>query len=330
MCGEDEVRPHFVVGCPMVHRRVLGSTLKMKVAGEVLRGDAYDLVRDLDPESVDLVLTSPPYWGLRSYGLQHDQTVLDKWTRAGCHLTRTPPYDWYRAHGGILGLEPFPAWYIDHLVELFNRLIPALTPYANAWVNLGDTYFGRWSSIRDEGRQGIVDGHRIRRRSPSGGYLHDKQLLLLPSRFAIAMQANGWILRNDLIWSKGNVSARRERDRLRLSHEHFFHFVRRTPGARPTYYYDIREAEKGARDVITHSPQGREGVHTASFPPEVIRPRILTSCPPAGLVLDPFCGTGTTVLEALRTGRRAIGFELSAEYAALAGSAVAKASSKAG
>jgi site-specific DNA-methyltransferase (cytosine-N4-specific) len=254
---------------------------------------------------------------LRAYGHEADAPVLDQWTTAGCTPNRAPPYDWYRDAGGALGLEPYPQWYIEHLVEFFNRARRTLKQTANVWVNLGDTYFARWSSIRDGGRQGYAE-HRTRRRTPSGGYLQDKQLLLIPARFAIAMQEAGWILRNDLIWAKPKVLPRPERDRLRLSHEHWFHFVLRRPSKRPNYYYDLSKCEDGARDVVTCATTRGINGHTASFPPELIRPRILSSCPPRGMLLDPFCGTGCSILEAVRLGRNGLGFERSATYAILA------------
>jgi DNA modification methylase len=185
------------------------------------------------------------------------------------------------------------------------------------WVNLGDTYFARWSSIRDEGRQGFVD-NRKRRRTPSGGILIDKQLLMVPARFAIAMQDAGWIIRNDLIWAKSSVIPGPKRDRLRLSHEHWFHFVRRPVRGRATYYYKLDECEEGKLDVVVSAPsRGRSG-HSATFPAEIIRPRIASCCPPDGTVLDPFCGSGTALCEALGLGRRALGFELSPRYASAA------------
>src|SRR5689334_4029289 len=91
------------------------------VSWQIRQGDAFDLVDQLPEDSVDLLLTSPPYWGLRQYGLTHDDGVLGKWAAAGCSPTRVPPYDWYRDAGGQLGLEPFPHWYVEHLVEFFER-----------------------------------------------------------------------------------------------------------------------------------------------------------------------------------------------------------------
>lgn len=277
----------------------------------VSKGDAFELLGRERPGSVDLILTSPPYWGLRTYGLKHDDSVLAAWTQTADDPSIPPGYAWYREHGGQLGLEPYPEWFIAHLVEIFSRARPVLRPSGSLWINLGDTYFARWASLRENGRQGIRRSARRRRKTPSGGWRHDKQLLLIPARFAIAMQEAGWILRNDLIWWKDTVAPRPERDRLRLSHEHFFHFVQRSPAGRPSYHYDIDGVETGAFDVIRHPVGKRVETQTATFPPDLVRPRILSSCPPGGLVLDPFCGSGTTLAAALSAGRNARGYDMS-------------------
>ncbi len=148
-----------------------------------------------------------------------------------------------------------------------------------------------------------------------GSYRQEKQLLLIPARFAIAMQEQRWILRNDLIWYKPNVPPRPERDRLRLAHEHFFHFVHRAKQGRPKYYYDLSKVESGANDVVTCYVKAGQDDHTATFPEDLITPRILSSSPSGGLVVDPFAGTGRAIFVAARHGRRGIGFELSPEYA---------------
>lgn len=317
---------------------------------EVRHGDAYDLMSSLPKESIDLLITSPPYWGLRSYGLDHNEEILKQWLAEDSDRVQTdvPPYEWYRKHGGVLGLEPLPEWYIGHLVEIFQRGAAALKPEGSMWINIGDTYFARWSSIRHDGRQGLGDNPRSRRRTPMGGYRQEKQLLLIPARFAIAMQDNRWILRNDLIWHKPNVPPRPEKDRLRLAHEHFFHFVKRPKEGRPKYYYNMDHVEPGARDVVfydfeepvesdgveerttwyynadvldesghdvvtTHVRSGSDG-HSATFPTELIEPRILSSSPPEGVVLDPFCGTGRALTVAASAGRTAIGFELTKHF----------------
>ena len=177
------------------------------------------------------------------------------------------------------------------------------------WINIGDTYFARWASIREQGRQGLGSDVRYRRKTPLGGIRQEKSLLLIPARFAIAMQELGWILRNDVIWHKPNAVPRPEGDRLRCTHEHFFHFVKKPSSGRATYFYDIAHAEPRAADVVTVNVAPGEGGHSATFPYDLISPRILTSCPPGGTVLDPFSGTGRALEVALEHGMNAIGFD---------------------
>ena len=276
---------------------------------EIHQGDAFQLIEQIDDASVDLIITSPPYWGHRTYGLEHNWNILHEWEKEHTRW-EPPPWEWYRDHGGVLGLEPLPEWYVENLVSFFSRAMRKLKDHGSMWVNVGDTYFARWASIRDEGRQGLGDNGRVRRRTPMGRYLQEKQLLLIPSRFAIAMENERWILRNDMIWFKPNVPPRPEKDRLRLSHEHFFHFVKKPKEGRAKYYYDLSKAEEFELDVVQCNVRPGKNGHSATFPHELIRPRIQSSCPPDGLVLDPFCGTGSAVECAAETGRRAIGFEL--------------------
>ncbi len=294
----------------------------------VCRGDAFDLLGDLPEASVDLILTSPPYWGLRTYGLDHNAETLSEWETLGNTRECVPPYEWYRDAGGVLGLEPFPSWYVAHLVEILGRARRVLKASGSIWLNLGDTYFARWSSIRDGGGQGQRGKPRQRRITPVGGYLHDKQLLLIPARFAIAAQDDDWILRNDLIWSKPNAIPRPENDRLRMTHEHWFHFVTRSAGRRPTYYYDLDGVEPGANDVVSCMTEKGAAGHNATFPSAIIRPRIESSCPPGGVVLDPFCGSGRALVEAVRLGRTAIGFEVSPEFSEAARMAIDEVNTK--
>jgi site-specific DNA-methyltransferase (cytosine-N4-specific) len=281
----------------------------------VRQGDAFDLMLTLPEKSVDLLITSPPYWGLRTYSGEHNWKILDDWVASRKSEAGIPPYRWYTENGGLLGLEPLPEWYVAHLVELFDLARRVIKPSGSLWINIGDTYFARWASIRDGGRQGLGDHPRVRRRVPMGGYRQEKQLLLIPARFAIAMQDRRWILRNDLIWYKPNVPPRPEKDRLRLAHEHFFHFVHRPKEGRAKYHYDLRHAEPTATDVVTVNVRAGQDDHSATFPEELIAPRIMSSCPPGGLVLDPFAGTGRALAVALRSGRDAVGFEVSPEFA---------------
>jgi site-specific DNA-methyltransferase (cytosine-N4-specific) len=285
---------------------------------EIRTGDAFDLIKTVAASSIDLIITSPPYWGLRTYSGDHNWQILEDWAAESEDREAVPSYDWYRAHGGQLGLEPFPDWYVAHLVEFFTLARKSVKPHGSIWVNIGDTYFARWASIRDRGRQGLGGNPRERRRVPMGGYRQEKQLLMIPARFAIAMQDQRWILRNDLIWHKPNVPPRPEKDRLRLAHEHFFHFVHRPTQGRAKYYYDLAQVEPGANDVATCYVRAGQDNHSATFPEQLIRPRILSSCPPGGAVLDPFAGTGRALTVAIRNNRHGLGFEISKEFASAA------------
>lgn len=283
----------------------------------VICGDAWDLIQKVPPNSVDLIITSPPYWGHRTYHQDHDWQILEKWTSAH-RVDEMPSYEWYRDHGGVLGLEPLPEWYVFHLVEILDHAKVCLKLSGSMWINVGDTYFARWASIRQNGRQGLGDNPRERRKTPMGGFRQEKQLLLIPSRFAIAMQDRRWILRNDMIWYKPNVPPRPEEDRLKLAHEHFFHFVKRPKEGRAKYYYDLTHVEPRANDVVTYNVRAGQNGHSATFPEALIKPRILSSSPAGGVVLDPFCGTGRALSVASETGRTAIGFEIAPKYAAFA------------
>jgi DNA modification methylase len=283
----------------------------------VIAGDAFDLFDSLATASVDLIVTSPPYWGHRDYGLEHNWSYFNDIPTVRKIGARSPGYDWYRSNRGVLGLEPYPEWYVQHLAEIFGKADRVLKNTGSIWVNLGDTYFARWASIRERGRQGLGSDERQRRKTPLGGVRQEKNLLLLPARFAIAMQDDGWVLRNDLIWHKPNAVPRPEGDRLRNVHEHFFHFVKRPTAGRPTYYYSADEAEARAADVVTVPVAPGESGHTATFPHALIEPRIRSSCPPGGTVLDPFSGTGRVLEVALANGRRAIGFDAQEAFVAV-------------
>lgn len=288
--------------------------LPRQLHAEVLHGDAFDLFDKLPDACVDLVITSPPYWGQRSYDLAHNWDLFNDIPKVRRLGNVSRGYQWYRELGGALGLEPYPEWYVAHIAEIIQKAQRVLKPTGSLWLNVGDTYFARWSSIRDSGRQGLADHHRERRKTPMGGIRQEKQLLLIPARVAIACQEQGWILRNDLIWYKPNVTPRPEGDRLKLAHEHFFHFVKKPKFGRPKYYYRPESAEERKNDVVSVNVEAGEGDHTATFPPKLIAPRIQTSSPSKGLVLDPFCGTGRVLEISLMLGRRAIGFEKSGKF----------------
>lgn len=288
-----------------------------KPSAVVRHGDAFDLFDKLQKSSVDLVITSPPYWGHRDYGLPHNWDYFNDIPTVRKIGPVSPGYQWYREQGGLLGLEPYPEWFVQHLAEILDKAKAGLKPSGSMWINIGDTYFARWASIREQGRQGLGTDERYRRKTPLGGIRAEKNLLSIPARFAIAMQERGWILRNDVIWHKPNAVPRPEGDRLRSVHEHFFHFVKKPSAGRATNYYDIGEAEPRAGDVVTVNVAPGEAGHSATFPHDLIEPRILTSCPPGGVVLDPFSGTGRALEVALEHGRHAIGFDAQLEFVQL-------------
>lgn len=288
-----------------------------KLDGLILHGDAFDLFEQLPAASVDLLVTSPPYWGHRTYNLDHNWALFNDIQSVRKLPKNTEGYEWYRSQGGVLGLEPYPDWYVKHLAEILTRSRRVLKATGSIWLNIGDTYFARWSSIRESGRQGLADGERIRRRTPMGGYRQEKQLLLVPARVAIEMQEFGWILRNDLIWYKPNATPRPEDDRLKLSHEHLFHFVLKPTSGRASYFYDISAVEPRKSDVVTVNVEPGEDAHTATFPEELIVPRVASTSPLGGVVLDPFCGTGRSLVVAKRLGRRVVGFDAQAKYCEL-------------
>ncbi|MDO9005970.1 MAG: site-specific DNA-methyltransferase [Aquabacterium sp.] len=285
-----------------------------KPLAELRLGDAYDLFDEVAKNSIDLVITSPPYWGHRDYGLPHNWDYFNDIPTVREIGPISPGYEWYRKHGGLLGLEPYPEWFVQHLSEILDKAKRSLKAGGSMWINIGDTYFARWASIREQGRQGLGSDERYRRKTPAGGIRAEKNLLLIPARFAIAMQERGWILRNDVIWHKPNAVPRPEGDRLRSVHEHFFHFVKKPTAGRATYYYNIEHAEPRAGDVVTVNVAPGEAGHSATFPRDLIEPRILTSCPPDGKVLDPFSGTGRALEIALEHGRSAIGFDAQVQF----------------
>ena len=258
------------------------------------KGDSLTILSMMASESVDCIVTSPPYYGKRDYGVN-----------------------------GQLGLEEHPQMYINNLVEIFSESQRILKPTGSLWVNIGDTY---WSG---KGRAHGVDAKQKNRRfdrpqdkSGKGPWCVPKQLLLIPHRFAIAMQDEGWIVRNDNVWHKPAPIPDPTVDRCSLTHEYVFHFVKRKK-----YYFDAKAVaipSKGKRDTKppfsvwivptaaeqTTSPRKR---HIAAFPEKLVSLPILATCPPNGILLDPFCGSGTALFAAVARGegRKAIGVDIS-------------------
>jgi len=280
--------------------------------------NANALAIPLADQSVQCVVTSPPYYGLRNYGVD-----------------------------GQIGLEVTPDEYIANLVAVFRECKRILRDDGILWVNIGDSYNG--SAPNQSGQNGYNDGRENRdKRYSTGGVngLKPKDLIGIPWMLAFALRADGWWLRQDIIWAKPNPMPESVKDRCTKSHEYIFLLSK---SAR--YYYDneaVKEDAAGGRerfggakygdkgldksrndtarfdetivsvrnkrDVWTVTTKPYKGAHYATFNPELIKPCILAGAPEGGIVFDPFVGSGTTVATAIQLGRKGIGLDLSLTY----------------
>ena len=262
----------------------------MNLTAEVFIGDNRETLKQLPDKSVQTVVTSPPYWGLRDYG--EDEQI---------------------------GLEPKPNDFIENLCLVFDEVWRVLKDDGTIWVNLGDSY-----AQSGQGGGGSYDKERpgwtkLPRKAPEG--LKPKDLVGIPWRFAFAMQDRGWYLRQDIIWAKPNPMPESVTDRCTKSHEYIFLMSKN-----PKYYYDqeaIQEAgvdaesKRNKRSVWQVTTSRYKDAHFATYPPELITPCILAGSKENDIVLDPFSGSGTTGEVALLQNRNYIGLELSPEYAKL-------------
>ena len=299
-------------------------------------GDCLHTLRAMPDASVQCCVTSPPYWGLRDYG-----------------------------HDGQIGLESTPEAYVSRMMEVFREVRRVLRDNGTLWLNLGDSYaastsnnggysdkstLAGFSNPNTKGRQANESGER--RRIDHG--VKPKDLIGIPWRVAFALQADGWYLRQDIIWHKPNPMPESVRDRCTKAHEYVFLLSK---GQR--YYYDADAVAEPAtagthitteksfggqaagakvvpsgnqipgkqwswgntrnrRSVWTITTKPYSGAHFAVMPPDLADPCIRAGCPEGGVVLDPFGGAGTVGLMANRLGRDAVLCELNPEYAELA------------
>ena len=349
------------------------------MAVRILVGDASERLRDMPDESVHCVVTSPPYFGLRDYGTAQwdggeaacDHIEVQPQAREG---RETPggrggsfphserPFKRQCGKCGALridrqiGLEPSPAEYVETLVAVFREVRRVLRKDGTLWLNLGDSYNANQGSGFDTNQDG---GERKRLaaspRTSSGG-LPPKNLLGIPWRVAFALQADGWWLRQDIIWSKPNPMPESVQDRCTKAHEYMFllskserYWFDQDAIAEPckfpegswgrtskydgedtgkfrTKYGDGRRWEgaetRNKRSVWEIATAPYPEAHFATFPPALVEPCILAGAPRGGTVLDPFGGAGTTALVADRLGRDAFLIELNPAYAEMARSRV--------
>jgi site-specific DNA-methyltransferase (cytosine-N4-specific) len=252
----------------------------------VLEGDVSEALPLLPDASVQCIITSPPYWALRDYGI----------------------------HGQI-GLESTLSAYVSRLTALFAELRRILKPDGTLWLNVGDGYTSGNRGWRAPDKKNPNRAMSVRPDNPPG--LKDKDLLGVPWRLAFALQGDGWYLRSDIIWHKPNAMPESVKDRPTRSHEYIFLFTKEEQ-----YHYDagaiLEESENGRkrnrRTVWSIDTSPTKGSHIASFPAELVEPCVLAGTRPGDFVLDPFFGCGTVGLVCCRLDRRFIGIELNPEY----------------
>jgi len=283
-------------------------------------GDAKDTLASLPAESVQTCVTSPPYWGLRDYG-----------------------------EDGQLGLEETPEEYVRKLVDVFREVRRVLRDDGTVWLNIGDSYANSTGS----GPQGSTGDRATRTYTASeatpkmGQNLKEKDLCMIPSRVAMALQEDGWWVRSRIVWAKGNPMPESVTDRPTSSHEYIFLLSKSKK-----YYYDADAVAEESITGDTRKPyapgrvdhrgnghdrgggeeQDRDGstrnkrdvwqvntkpfpdAHFAVYPPELIEPCVKAGSAEGDTVLDPFSGAGTTGVVALAKGRDYIGIDLSRDY----------------
>ena len=298
----------------------------------ILLGDCLQSLQRMEAQSVHCVVTSPPYYGLRDYGVD-----------------------------GQIGLEETPDAYIERLCSVFDEVWRVLRDDGTLWLNIGDSYAGASSGDTKSGFNARYFGKEYASDKQSATFsapikrndnLPSKNLLMIPARVALALQARGWYLRSEIIWHKPNPMPESVTDRPTKSHEMVYLLSKqarywydadavREPVADSTVIrlsQDIANQEgsyraygkninmkavgnteyRNLRDVWTISTQPYSGAHFAVMPPELARKAIKAGCPAGGVVLDPFGGAGTTAIVAIEEGRNYLLCELNTRYAGLA------------
>ena len=294
----------------------------MATKQRIIPGDCIAGLRTIPDASVNCCVTSPPYWGLRDYG-----------------------------HEGQIGLEETPEAYVARMVDVFREVRRVLRDDGTLWLNLGDSYNAyngnrggstSFQRATEDACPSLPSGHGL-----SAKGLKNKDLVGIPWRVAFALQADGWWLRQDIIWHKPNPMPESVRDRCTKAHEYVLLLTKSE-----RYFYDAEAVSEAAtcdrvrgpaqhpdtastngngglsrrppaatrnrRSVWTVTTKPYSGAHFAVMPPDLVEPCIKAGCPEGGTVLDPFAGSGTTLAVAAELGRNAIGCELNPDYIALA------------
>lgn len=251
----------------------------------IIESDAILALQGLPSASVQCIVTSPPYWGLRDYGIE-----------------------------GQIGLEDKLQQYINKLVSVFSEAKRVLKDDGVFWLNIGDGYTSGNRGYRAPDKKNPARAMTMRPDTPEG--LKPKDLLGIPWRLAFALQADGWYLRSDIVWNKPNAMPESVKDRPTRSHEYLFMLTKNKK-----YYYDhesIKENGRNKRTVWDINTVPFAEAHFATFPPTLIEPCILASTKENDFVLDPFFGSGTVGVVCQEHRRRFVGIELNNDYIKIA------------
>ncbi len=303
--------------------------------GRLLCGDVLEVLKTFPDDHVQCVITSPPYWGLRDYGVE-----------------------------GQIGLEKTPEEYVGKIVEVFREIRRVLKKGGTCWLNLGDSYAGGGAVSQKQTDNDIrysTVGNakaKVQRRAGTVVNLKPKNLIGIPWRVAFALQSDGWYLRQDIIWHKPNPMPESVTDRCTKAHEYVFLLTKSGK-----YYYNAdaikeqlqessirrnqtgwngnedrgfvggaqnhmskylgsdkakNETHRNKRSVWTVSTQPYKEAHFATFPEKLIEPMIFAGTQEKDTILDPFMGSGTVAYMCERYDRQWVGIELSKEYCKLA------------
>ena len=258
----------------------------------ILFGDCRDTLTQFD-EKARCCVTSPPYYGLRNYGDEENQ----------------------------IGHEQTPEEYVEEMVKVFRLVRDCLTDDGTVWLNIGDSYYnyrpgkGQALSKQTLAKNDQDLPSKCARRGNKLDGLKEKDLIGIPWLLAFALRADGWYLRQDIIWNKPNPMPESVRDRCTKSHEYIFLLSKSQ-----NYYFDvdaIKEPTRRKRSVWDITKKPYKDAHFAVFPPDLIEPCIKAGSERGDIILDPFMGSGTTAMVSKQLGRDYIGCELHEEYGKL-------------
>lgn len=349
----------------------------MSEFNRVIQGDCLEVLKTLPDESVNCCVTSPPYYGLRDYG-------TGKWIGGDpdCPHRRVTKYSDKTITGHAqkelagnvgdaiykkicplcgavredkqIGLEETPEEYVEKLTRVFHEVKRVLKDDGTLWLNIGDSYATNTTAgDKTQGNPEFYSPSRELTKTPKKSVPHNckqKDLIGVPWLLAFSLRADGWFLRQDIIWHKPNPMPESVKDRCTKSHEYIFLLSKK-----PNYYFDYEAIQeesiwkedkrkdagridyngkrldgkgktlaqqsfvkitdkRNKRDVWTVNTKPVKEAHFATFPEKLIEPCILAGSPPGGVVLDPFFGSGTTGRVAIRLNRQYLGIELNPEY----------------